>query len=94
MAFGHHGGNVPVKDVTTGRTLITAQNHLYHVEKESLNGTDLELTHYALNDGTVQGVKHKGFKAFSVQFLPEVHTGPADSQYLFDQFVNSFGGAR
>ena len=92
MKFGHHGKNVPVKDITTGRTLITVQNHLYQVDKESLNETNLELTHYALNDGTVQGVKHKKYPAFSVQFLAEAHTGPADSQYLFDQFVASLGG--
>ena len=92
MKFGHHGENIPVKDVATGRTLITAQNHCYQVNTESLEETDLELTHYAINDDTTQGVKHQKYPVFSVQFLPEVHTGPQDSKDLFDQFVKSLGG--
>ena len=92
MKFGHHGENIPVKDIVTGRTLITAQNHNYQVDANSLTGTDLELTHYTINDDTVQGVEHRNYPAFTVQFLPEKHVGPQDSQYLFDQFVESFGG--
>jgi len=91
MKFGHHGENMPVKDVATGRTLITSQNHGYQVDAESLAKTELELTHYAINDDTVEGVKHQKYSAFGVQFLPEVHTGPQDSKYLFDQFVDSLG---
>jgi len=91
MKFGHHGDNVPVKDITTGRTLITSQNHNYQVDADSLTETDLELTHYAINDNTVQGVKHKLHPAFSVQFLPEAHVGPQESKYLFDQFIESLG---
>ena len=92
MKFGHHGGNIPVKDIATGRTLITAQNHIYKVDADSLAETNLELTHYAINDDTVEGIKHKQYPAFSVQFLPEVHIGSQDSQYLFDQFVQSLEG--
>ena len=92
MKFGHHGENIPVKDVTTERTLITAQNHGYQVDGGTLAKTDLELTHYAINDETVQGIKHQKYPAFGVQFLPEMHIGPQDSKYLFDQFVDSLGG--
>jgi len=92
MKFGHHGENIPVKDIATGRTLITSQNHSYQVDADSLARTALELTHYAINDDTVQGVKHKHHPVFSVQFLPEVHVGPQDSEYLFDQFIASLGG--
>ena len=91
MKFGHHGENVPIKDIATERVLITSQNHSYQVDADSLAGTELELTHYAINDNTVQGVKHKQHPAFSVQFLPEIHTGPQDSKYLFDQFIESLG---
>jgi len=94
MKFGHHGENIPVKDVVTGRTLITSQNHSYQVDADSLIGTNLESTHYSINDDTVQGVGHTIYPAFAVQFLPEVHTGPADSQYLFDHFVESLGGSK
>jgi carbamoyl-phosphate synthase small subunit len=87
MKFGHHGGNVPVKDIAMGRTLITSQNHGYQVDVDSLKGTDLELTHYAINDDTVEGVKHKKYPAFTVQYHPEAHPGPRDSKYLFDQFI-------
>ena len=90
MKFGHHGGNIPVKDLATGRTLITSQSHDYQVDTDSLAGTELELTHYAINDDTICGIKHKQYPAFSVQFLPEMHVGPQDSKYLFDQFVASF----
>ena len=92
MKFGHHGGNIPVKDIATGRTLITSQNHGYQVNVDSLAGTDLALTHYAINDDTVEGVKHKQYPAFTVQYHPEAHPGPQDSKYLFDQFIESLGG--
>jgi len=92
MKFGHHGNNIPVRDVNTGRTLITSQNHNYVVDQESLVTTDFEVSHFAINDETVQGIKHKFLPVFGVQFMPEVHTGPADSKYLFDQFINSLAG--
>jgi len=92
MKFGHHGRNYPVKDIATNRTLITSQNHLYQVEKNSLEGANLELTHFAINDDTTEGIKHKQYPAFSVQFLPEAHVGPQDSKKLFDHFVQSLRG--
>lgn len=93
MKYGHHGGNVPVKSIATGKTLITSQNHGYQVDVDSLTGTDLVLTHYAINDDTVEGVKHKKYPAFTVQYHPEAHPGPHDSKYLFKQFIESLGGS-
>ena len=90
MKVGHHSGNIPVKIIATGQTLITAQNHCYQVDANSLTGTDLALTHYAINGDTVCGVKHKKYPAFTVQYHPEVHAGSQDSKYLFDQFIESF----
>ncbi|WP_313891350.1 carbamoyl phosphate synthase small subunit [Psychrobacillus sp.] len=87
LKFGHRGGNHPVKDLTTGRTELTSQNHGYAIDADSLANTDLEITHIALNDGTIEGVKHKKFPVFSVQFHPEGSSGPEDSVHLFDQFI-------
>jgi carbamoyl-phosphate synthase small subunit len=87
MKFGHRGGNHPVKELATGRTVITSQNHGYAVNPESLKGTGLEISHIALNDGTVEGLVHQSHPAFSVQYHPESAPGPLDSGYLFDRFV-------
>ncbi len=87
MKFGHRGGNHPVKELTTGRTYITSQNHSYAVKEESIKGTELEVTHIALNDGTVEGLRNVKKMAFSVQYHPEAAPGPYDSGYLFDQFI-------
>lgn len=86
MKFGHRGGNHPVKELATGRTVITSQNHGYAVQADSVNGTDLVISHIALNDGTVEGLVHKTLPAFSVQYHPESAPGPLDSGYLFDHF--------
>ncbi|SER57663.1 carbamoyl-phosphate synthase small subunit [Psychrobacillus sp. OK032] len=87
LKFGHRGGNHPVKDLTTGRTELTSQNHGYAIDADSIANTELEITHIALNDGTVEGVKHKKFPVYSVQFHPEGSSGPEDSVHLFDQFI-------
>lgn len=87
LPFGHRGGNHPVKDLRTGRTDITSQNHGYAIDIDSLNNTDLELTHVALNDGTCEGVRHKKYPIFTVQYHPEASPGPEDSNHLFDQFI-------
>ena len=84
----HMGGNHPVKDLTTGRTELTSQCHGYAVDEESLAGTNLEVTHKALNDGSVEGVKSTKYEAFSVQFHPEASPGPEDSKHLFDRFMD------
>ncbi|MCG1028633.1 glutamine-hydrolyzing carbamoyl-phosphate synthase small subunit [Virgibacillus halodenitrificans] len=88
MKFGHRGGNHPVKDLETEKTYITSQNHSYAVRKASLNNTELLLTHVALNDNTVEGIKHRVYPAFSVQFHPESSPGPEDTSHFFDSFIS------
>lgn len=88
LKFGHRGSNHPVKDLETGKTALTSQNHGYAVSEESIAQTALQITHIALNDGTVEGVAHKEFPAFSVQYHPEASPGPEDDNQLFDRFIN------
>ena len=87
LKFGHRGSNQPVKDLQTGRIEITSQNHGFCVDLDSLNPEEVELTHVNLNDGSLEGMKHKKFPAFSVQYHPENAPGPHDSLYLFDRFI-------
>lgn len=87
LKFGHRGGNHPVLDLKTGKVAITSQNHGYAIDEESLENTDLEVTHIALNDKTNEGVRHKKYPCFSVQYHPEANPGPEDANYLFDEFV-------
>jgi carbamoyl-phosphate synthase small subunit len=88
LKFGHRGGNHPVKELATGRSYLTAQNHGYVVKAETLVGTGLKVSHVALNDGTVEGVEHTKYPAFSVQYHPESAPGPQDNSYLFDRFMS------
>ena len=85
LKFGHRGANQPVLNIDTGRVEITAQNHGFAVDEESLPDC-LEITHRNLNDNTIAGVAHKEYDAFSVQYHPEASAGPHDSEYLFQQF--------
>jgi carbamoyl-phosphate synthase small subunit len=86
LKFGHRGANHPVKDLTTGRVYITAQNHGYAVDADSLkNG--LEVTHLNLNDYTVEGVAHKELPIFAIQYHSEASPGPLDNMYLFEKFI-------
>jgi carbamoyl-phosphate synthase small subunit len=88
LKFGHHGGNHPVKDLETGKVAITAQNHCFCVDIDSLNKADIEVTHINLNDNTLEGMKHKKLPIFSVQFHPEASPGPHDAGYLFKRFMD------
>jgi len=88
LKFGHRGSNHPVKDLRTGRCYITSQNHGYTVRESSLAGTGLVVTHINNNDGTVEGLKHETYPAFSVQYHPEAAPGPFDSSILFDEFTD------
>jgi carbamoyl-phosphate synthase small subunit len=87
LKFGHHGSNHPVKDLKTEEIEITAQNHNFAVDSDSLNGTGLEVTHLSLNDNTVEGMRHTKLPVFSVQYHPEASPGPHDSIHLFKRFV-------
>jgi carbamoyl-phosphate synthase small subunit len=86
LKFGHRGGNHPVLNKLTNKVEITAQNHGFAVDPESLNSRDVELTHFNLNDGTLEGFRHRSEPLFCVQYHPEAAPGPHDSQYLFDDF--------
>lgn len=87
LKFGHHGCNQPVKDLMLDKCFITSQNHNFAVDPESLLQSDFELSHIALNDNSVEGMRHKFLPIFSVQYHPEASPGPHDSSYLFDEFI-------
>lgn len=88
MHHGHRGLNHPVKNIITGRSEITTQNHGFGVDPEAVKKADhIEITHLNLNDQSIEGIRVKGKPAFSVQYHPEATPGPHDSRYLFDQFI-------
>ncbi len=86
LKFGHRGGNQPVKDLNTGKVAITSQNHGFAVDPDSLPD-EIEVTHVNLNDGTVEGMRHRELPIFSVQYHPEAAPGPHDASYFFADFA-------
>ena len=88
MKFGHRGSNHPVRDLALERVFITSQNHGYEVVEESLPADSVLVTHVNVNDGTVEGLRHRELPVFSVQYHPEACPGPGDSAYLFDRFLH------
>jgi len=88
LKFGHRGGNHPVKDLETGKVEITSQNHGFCVDDNTLNKEEIEITHMNLYDGTLEGIKHKKYPLFTVQYHPEACPGPNDASYLFERFEN------
>ncbi len=87
LKFGHHGGNHPVKDLIRGKVSITAQNHGFCVDMNSLDDEEIEATHVNLNDQTLEGMRHRELPIFSIQFHPEASPGPHDARYLFEDFI-------
>jgi len=94
LKFGHHGSNHPVKNLRTEKVEITAQNHGFCVDPDSLPSSDVEITHLNLNDHTNEGLRHRSLPLFSVQYHPEASPGPHDSHYLFDDFMHMMGEFR
>lgn len=88
LKYGHRGPNHPVKDLKNDRVYITSQNHGYYIVEDSINPKIAEVSHINLNDGTVEGIRYKNKKIFTVQFHPEACPGPEDTAYIFDEFVN------
>jgi carbamoyl-phosphate synthase small subunit len=91
LKFGHRGGNHPVRDLATGRVYITAQNHGYAIDADTLK-QGLEVSHVNLNDGTVEGLRHRDLPILSIQYHSEASPGPLDNMYLFERFLEMVRG--
>ena len=94
LAYGHRGGNHPVRDLEKGRVFITSQNHGYMVLSDTVDPAVAEVSHVNVNDGTCEGLRYKRPRCFTTQFHPEANAGPRDTEYLFNRFVDSMGGDR
>jgi carbamoyl-phosphate synthase small subunit len=87
LKFGHHGGNHPVQELSSGQVAITAQNHNFAVQVETIPGQSVEVTHRNLNDGTCEGMRHRTLPIVSLQYHPEASPGPHDARGLFQTFL-------
>ena len=94
LAYGHRGGNHPVRDLEKNRVFITSQNHGYMVLSDTVDPAVAEVSHINVNDGTCEGLKYKRPNCFTTQFHPEANAGPKDTEYLFNRFIDSMGGAK
>jgi len=94
LDYGHRGGNHPVRDLEKGKVFITSQNHGYMVLADSVDPAVAEISHFNVNDNTVEGLRYKRPNCFTTQFHPEANAGPKDTEYLFNRFIESMGGAR
>ena len=94
LKFGHRGGNQPVRNLLTGKIEITSHNHGFAVDADSFDQTQVELTHVNLNDGCLEGFRHRNLPLFSVQYHPEAGPGPHDATYLFEEFITLMRGHR
>lgn len=92
LKFGHHGGNHPVMNLETQKVEITAHNHGFAVDPDSMKDSEVILTHRNLNDNTLEGLRHRSLPLFTVQYHPEASPGPHDSAYLFEKFVKTMEG--
>ena len=87
LKFGHRGANQPVKDLQTNKVYVTSQNHGFALDADSLPKDEVKVTHINLNDNSVEGIAHKSLPVYTIQYHPEAHAGPWDSEYLFDDFI-------
>lgn len=94
LKYGHRGVNQPVKNLETGRTFISSQNHGYAVINESVEAIGSKISYINANDGTCEGVDYEDKQAFSVQFHPEACSGPHDTRFIFDKFISMMGGKK
>lgn len=94
LKYGHRGVNQPVKNLETGRTFISSQNHGYAVVNEAIEATGAKISYINANDGTCEGVDYPDINAFSVQFHPEACSGPHDTRFIFDKFIKMMGGSK
>ncbi len=94
LEYGHRGGNHPVKDLEEDSVFITSQNHGYVVLADTVDPAVAEVSHINVNDGTCEGLRYKRPNCFTTQFHPEASPGPKDTEYLFNRFMASMGGAQ
>ncbi|MCE7791972.1 carbamoyl phosphate synthase small subunit [Salipaludibacillus sp. CUR1] len=93
MPFGHRGGNHPVKDLVTGKVKMTSQNHGYAVIEQSIDQEQFDVLFRNVNDKSLEGMQHRTLPVQSVQFHPEAHPGPSDTEYIFKEFINQVQAA-